>query len=81
LSAAGGAHAAGVALEQFHAQQGFDVGQGVGGGGLAHADLGGGLLQAAQFGHAGQQLQVTQAALGQQAGKQGSGGDIHGAGE
>lgn len=69
-----------MAFEQFHAQQGFNVRQGMGGGRLAHADLRGGLLQAAQLGDAGQQLQVAQAPLGQQPGKQGGGGDVHGSG-
>lgn len=78
LTAAGGAHAAGVAFEQLHAQQGFDVRQGMGGGRLAHADLRGGLLQAAELGDPGQQLQVAQAPLGQQPGEQGGGSDVHG---
>jgi hypothetical protein len=71
LAAAGGAHAPGVALEQLYFQQILDVSQGVGGGRLAQADVAGGLLDAAQVGDAGEQLQMAQAALGQQAGQQG----------
>ncbi|MOA59166.1 hypothetical protein D3C78_1837170 [compost metagenome] len=66
-----------MAFEQAHAQQAFDIGQRVSGRGLAHADVAGRLLDAAEVGDAGEQLQVPQPALDEQAGQQGGGGDVH----
>lgn len=67
-------YAACLALEQRHLEQAFELADGLGGGGLADADLFGGTLERAMVGHGQQQLQVAQPGMGQQTGIEDTGG-------